>query len=220
MRSIFRVTAAVLVAALSLLGFAASGAAAPASATCGPQRDDVSLEASRRPPCTTTTLPVAISPELPGLVCVEGETLLSVPELGLGVAGYTLDGEPVDGTVAVADGTHTVGVVLADGYVLEDGLALEIEIEAPLDDCAPPETTTTVAPTSTTVAPTSTTFPETTTSLPEVTTTIGAIVAQPAGAELPRTGSTVAPWVAAGAGLLLVGGAFLALSSKGKMLRR
>jgi LPXTG-motif cell wall-anchored protein len=38
--------------------------------------------------------------------------------------------------------------------------------------------------------------------------------------ELPRTGSTVAPWVAAGAGLLLTGGALLGISARKGALRR
>jgi LPXTG-motif cell wall-anchored protein len=228
--------------------------------------------ASRRPHCTTTTtvaVPVAITPDLPTLVCVDGKTFLSVPEPPLGVAGYRLNDEPVEGTVEIEDGTHTVSVVLLDGYVLEDGAAAEAEIEAPIADCTPPveTTTTTEAPVETTTTVVDT-VPETTTTVAETTTTVpettvpgvteptcadypgmniprddpryrpaldadgdgiacesavdNAVSFTPVarGGELPRTGSTVAPWVAAGAALLLIGGALVALSSKGALLRR
>jgi LPXTG-motif cell wall-anchored protein len=76
--------------------------------------------------------------------------------------------------------------------------------EPPVDCCEPTTTVTTAPPVETTV-----------TTAAHPTTTPEHIVQQ----ELPRTGSTVAPWVAAGAGLLLVGGALLGFARKGALHR-
>src|SRR5919108_1030479 len=76
----------------------------------------------------------------------------------------------------------------------------DVPEDEPCDECQPPTSETTMPPTSeTTVTTVATTAPPTT-----------QVAAAPPAEELPRTGSTVAPFAIAGAALLALGAALVA----------